>query len=204
MKNKIVKSLVGMVLFLVVLGIVYLVHLNFFKIDVVFYSAILDGVISTIITFMILYKLEFFNLFNNFEKMQMGIMYMLLGYMFAISIPTVLDRSLSFYLLEKIQQRGGGIKQSGFEDVFTKEYMVEHRLVDVRLTEQLSSGTIEIINGCVKLTAKGNRLASFSRYFRKHFLPKERLLMGKYTDDLTDPFGHGAVDTNKTFDYICK
>jgi hypothetical protein len=82
--------------------------------------------------------------------------------------------------------------------------MVEHRLVDVRLTEQLSSGTIVIENGCVKLTEKGDDLAKLSRFFRQNFLPKERLLMGEYSSDLTNPFGHGAVDANKTFDYICK
>jgi len=72
--------------------------------------------------------------------------------------------------------------------VFTKEYVKEHRLVDVRLTEQLESGTIRIDDGCVRLTARGERLASLSRSFRKHLLPRQRLLMGQYSDDLTDPF----------------
>ena len=31
-----------------------------------------------------------------------------------------------------------------FDDVFREEYMVEHRLVDIRLTEQLISGTINL------------------------------------------------------------
>lgn len=35
-------------------------------------------------------------------------------------------------------------------------------------------------------------------------LPKHRLLMGEYTDDLTDPFGHGSIDANRSFDYICQ
>ena len=129
--------------------------------------------------------------------------WLLLSYIFAISVPTVLDRSLSFFILEKIAQRGGSIKESGFKEVFTDEYVKEHRLIDVRLTEQERSGTISIQNGCVKLTEKGKKIAKYSRFFRKHFLPKHRLLMGKYTDDLTDPFGHGAIDKNRTFDYIC-
>ena len=117
----------------------------------------------------------------------------------------MLDRSLSFYLLEKIQQRGGGIQKSGFEDVFIKEYMPEHHLVEIRLTEQLESGTIIIENSCVKLTKKGEILATISRYFRKHFSPKRRLLLGKYTSDLIDPFGH-VIDINKqdNFGYICQ
>ena len=148
---------------------------------------------------------NFFQEFTLFKKIQMGIIFLLLGYSFAISIPTVIDRSLSFYLLEKIQQRGGGIQKSGFEDVFIKEYMPEHHLVEIRLTEQLESGTIIIENSCVKLTKKGEILATISRYFRKHFLPKRRLLLGKYTSDLIDPFGH-VIDINKqnNFKYICQ
>ena len=49
----------------------------------------------------------------------MLLVWLLLGYILAISVPTVLDRSLSFYILEKLQQRGGGIQQSRFNEVFT-------------------------------------------------------------------------------------
>jgi hypothetical protein len=76
----------------------------------------------------------------------------------------------------------------------------EHRLVDVRLTEQLESGTIQIEDGCVKLTEKGNKIARFSRAFRQNFLPKQRLLMGKYSDDLINPF-RSSVSTS---DYSCR
>ena len=123
-----------------------------------------------------------------------GIIWLLLGYSFAISIPTVIDRSLSFYLLEKLEQRGGGIKLNRFSDIFTKEYMKEHRLVDVRLTEQLTSGTIIIKEGCVRITGKGKSIAAFSRFFRTNFLPEQRLLMGQYSDDLIDPFKKSNSD----------
>jgi hypothetical protein len=126
--------------------------------------------------------------------------WLLLGYSFAISVPTVIDRSLSFYILEKLQQRGGGIKLDAFDQVFTQEYVKEHRLVDVRLTEQQQSGTIVIRNGCVLLTDWGQTIATTSRYFRNHFLPKQRLLMGEYSDDLTDPFRNSV----KRSDYQCQ
>jgi hypothetical protein len=126
-------------------------------------------------------------------------MWLLLGYGFAISVPTVIDRSLSFYILEKIQQRGGGIKFDSFDRVFTQEYVKEHRLVDVRLTEQQQSGTITIKDGCVKLTDWGNKIATSSRFFRAHFLPTQRLLMGQYSDSLTDPFRNSS----EINDYKC-
>lgn len=201
--KKLKQFFISTMLFIVLLLLFYYIHVLYFNVNVVFYSAIFDGVIAAFVTILLLIIIPYFNIFNGFEKFQLAVIWVLGSYIFAISVPTVLDRSLSFYILEKIQERGGGILKSGFEEVFTHEYVKEDRLVDVRLTEQEASGTIKIENGCVKLTQRGKDLATFSRYFRKHFLAKHRLLMGEYTDDLTDPFGHGAIDDNATFDYVC-
>jgi hypothetical protein len=179
--------------FIIFYVITYLIHINFFQIDVVFYAAIVDGVIASLLMLIILTLIK---VFNAFEKFLLVCIFLLIGYSIAISVPTVIDRSLSFYILEKIQQRGGGIKLDSFEEVFTQEYVKEHRLVDVRLTEQMQSGTITIENGCVKITEKGKNITKFSRYFRIHFLPKKRLLMGQYSDDLTDPFRNSSPSPN--------
>ena len=129
----------------------------------------------------------------------MLIIWLFFSYIFAISIPTVIDRSLSFYILEKLHQRGGSISLTSFDDVIVNEYMKEHRLVDIRITEQINSGTILLENNCVRLTNRGKKIVQFSLYFRKNFLPKKRLIMGKYSSDLTDPFRDGITKT----DYEC-
>ena len=197
---KYVKFLLASALYVVVLLAAYVIHVKFFRVNVVFYSSIADSVIATVLTIAIVSGVRGLRDFSTFEKTLLACIWLLLGYGFAISVPTVIDRSLSFYTLEKLQQRGGGIKLSAFEGVYAKEYMKEHRLVDVRLTEQQQSGTIVIQDGCVKLTPWGDRLATASRYFRANFLPKERLLMGQYSSDLTNPFR--ASDAN--VDYQCK
>lgn len=198
-KMKIKKALIASTFYISLLLTIYLLHINYFRVDVVFYSAILDGVLATVLAVGILLTARYFDLFNYFEKAQMAVIWLLVSYTFAISVPTVIDRSLSFYILEKLQQRGGGIKQSHFEEVFTREYLKEHRLIDIRLTEQKNSGTIIIKNDCVMLTERGDVLASFSRYFRQNLLPKQRLLMGEYTDVLTDPFHNNFASP----DYEC-
>lgn len=197
---KLTRAIVASMLFGVILLGIYYLHVNFFKVNVVFYAAIGDGAVAAILTAGILQFFSYFRVLGGFEKLQLVVIWLLLGYSFAISVPTVIDRSLSFYILEKIQQRGGGIKQDSFEQVFTQEYVKEHHLVDVRLTEQLESGTIAINNGCVTLTEKGQKIASFGRFFRTHWLPKQRLLMGKYSDALTDPFRNSVVDVT----YMCQ
>lgn len=196
---KLTRAIAAGSLFVALLVVIYYVHISLFNVKVVFYSAIADGVFAALIMAALLFGVGYFRIFGGFEKTLLLVIFLLAGYAFAISVPTVIDRSLSFYILEKLQQRGGAIKQESFEQVFTQEYVKEHRLVDVRLTEQLESGTIVIENGCVKLTEKGGAIASFGRYFRAHWLPKKRLLMGQYTDDLTAPFRSSVADV----DYVC-
>ena len=185
--------------FVLVLLLCYVVHVRFFRVDVVFYAAILDGVLAALLCGAGLLLARRSLPFSPLERALLVANWLLLGYCFAISVPTVIDRSLSFYILEKLAQRGGAIREDRFEEVFTREYLREHHLVEVRLTEQQQSGTITIEHGCVRLTPRGARLAGFSRFFRKNLLPRERLLMGRYTDALTDPFRDSRADV----DYRC-
>jgi hypothetical protein len=194
------RAIIATLLYLIVLAAIYFVHVRFARVDVVFYAAIEDALLATLLCAVLLFVLHAFSIFNTFEKFQLIASWALVGYALAISVPTVLDRSLSFYILEKLEQRGGGIKYSAFESVFTQEYVKEHRLVDVRVTEQLQSGTIAIHDGCVTLTPRGHALATFSRWFRQNLLPRQRLLMGEYSDDLTDPFRRSTAAPN----YVCQ
>lgn len=197
---KIQLVIAATLLYALLLGVIHCLHVSFAPVNVVFYAAIGDAAIASIAAGTVLFFHSSFRPLGGLEKWQLLVIWLLAGYGFAISVPTVIDRSLSFYILEKLQQRGGGIKQDKFEEVFIREYLPEHRLMEVRLTEQLQSGTIAIENGCVRLTEKGNRVASFGRFYRQNFLPKKRLLMGTYTDALTDPFRH----SENIPDYQCK
>lgn len=185
---KYIKAISATAVYLVLYATVYLCHIYFLPVDVVFYSALLDGVIAALLIGLFVFFHGFYSDFTRLEKVQLVFVCLLGGYIISISVPTVIDRSLSFYILEKLQQRGGSLPKNDFEKIFTFEYAREHRLVDVRLTEQQASGTVHIRDGCVSLTERGERLADFSRFFRKNLLPRRRLLMGTYTDVLTDPF----------------
>lgn len=197
---KYLKFLSLMLVFAVSLAVIYVTHSWFFKVDVVFYSAIADGVIAAVVTLIVAFTVKWFKIFTTFEKLQTFLICMLLGYGFAISVPTVVDRSLSMYILEKLQQRGGGIQLAAFDSVFKDEYMKEHRLVDIRLTEQQQSGTIVIEHGCVKLTEWGRFVAGSTTWFRENLLPKNRLIGDEYSSDLTSPLKKGG----ERQDYLCQ
>lgn len=198
--NRYLRAFLATVAFVVVLLLVYYVHMRYFRVGVVLYASLLDAVIAVVVVFAVFHLLKWFADFSGLERLQLAAIWLLGGYLFAISVPTVIDRSLSFYILEKLHQRGGGIREDAFRQVFTDEYVREHHLVEVRLTEQLESGTISIADGCVRLTERGERLAAFSRFYRQNLLPTHRLLMGEYTDALTDPFR----DSRMASDYRCQ
>jgi hypothetical protein len=197
---KFLKFLTLMLVFGVTLAVIYVIHSWYFKVDVVFYSAIADGVLAAVVTLLVACTFKWFRTFTGFEILQSFVICLLLGYGFAISVPTVIDRSLSMYILEKLQQRGGGIQLAAFDTVFKDEYMKEHRLVDIRLTEQRQSGTIVIENGCVKLTEWGQFVATTTTWFRQTLLPKNRLIGDSYSSDLTSPLRSGVKRT----DYLCQ
>ncbi len=173
-------------MYLAIYTTIYVVHILYFPVKVIFYSALFDVFIATIIVFFLI-RTQYFSIFDNFNKFLITTILVLLGYAISISVPTVIDRSLSFYILEKINQRGGGIELSSFDNIIKHEYMNEYRVTDARITEQLQSGTIEIHNGCVKLTSRGKFISSLSNFFRNNLLAKNRLLMGEYTSILTSP-----------------
>ena len=183
-----VRHCLALVVFCVALLAINALHFRFFAVNVVFYAAILDGMLATIISLLIakyfIVKLPFFDIRN----LQLMLIFLMAGYIYAISVPTVIDRSLSMYLLEKLDQQGGSLSVQAFKKPVLEEYMTEHRLSDVRLTEQLESGTVVIENGCVRLTPWGQKVAGFTRWYRQNLLPQQRLLMGQYSADLTDPF----------------
>jgi len=186
-------------LFLIIFGAIHYVHFRFMLVNVVLFSAVLDGLLATLITCVILFTNRFFSAVQVSEKILLSVIFLLTGYTLALSIPAVIDRSLSFYILEKLQQRGGGILLNRMPEVFTQEYMKEHHLVDIRITEQMEAGTVVVRDGCVRLTSWGNSMATASRFYRLHFLPTRRLLMGAYSAALVDPF-QGDVGGK---DYTC-
>lgn len=198
--SKLIRIVAAIGLYIVVLLATYVLHARLLPVDVVLYSALGDAAVAAALCSVVICRVSWFSPLQASERLLLVLVWLLGGYAFAISIPTVIDRSLSFYILEKLEQRGGGIRADAMERLIVTEFMSEYRVTDARLTEQLASGTIEIRDGCVRLTPKGRRIAAFSSAFRTHLLPRERLLMGEYSDDLTQPFRRSSDSP----DYLCR
>ena len=175
--------------YLAVFLTVHLLHFFFLPVHVVLYDAVLDAALAAVGTavFLCVWLLRRLAI-TGLEAGQSLAIGFLLAILFCVTVPAIIDRSLSVYILEKLVQRGGAIRQAAFGDIIKQEFMNEHRVVDIRLTEQVNSGTVVIENGCVRLTAWGQQIAQLTRFYRTTFLPRHREIMGELTADLTDPF----------------
>lgn len=203
-RSNVLPKLLTIVLLIALYLLVFIgvnaVHFLFLPVKVVLYDALLDAAIATVMLAVVLFGLLRRKLPTTAAETGLALCVgFLIAVIYAIAIPTVIDRSVSVYILEKLDQRGGGIKQDAIENVLKQEYFIEHRLVDIRLTEQLNSGTITIENACIRLTPRGKAIARFTQFYRKTLLPKKRDIMGTFTDDLTDPFRHSSPVAS----YIC-
>ena len=85
-------------------------------------------------------------------------------------------------------------------DIFTSDFVDEYKVVEMRLTEQLSSGTIIMEGDCVILTKRGYFVTSFSDFFRRNFLANKRLILDQYSDELTDPLRASKPNS----EYLCE
>lgn len=145
------------------------------KVDVVLYSAIGCGALAAAITGLLLGKASLFRCFNGFEKTLLTIIFALFSYILAISIPTIIDRSLSIYMLEKLADTPNGISKKEFSELVAHEYIESYHAVDIRLIEQLKSGTVLIDKDSrVYLTNEGEKIVKFSRFFKSYLLAKNR------------------------------
>jgi len=180
--------------------IIYLIHINFFEVDVVLYSSLFDFGLALVVVFFLGLRFKLITKIFCVETFKSFLIFCLLGYSIAITFPTVIDRSLSFYILEKINQRGGSVRFGALKEIIINEYLEEHKLVKVRVTEQIASGTIILQDECIKLTSKGMMVVEFSNFFRDFFLPRKRLILNKYSDDLKDPLSSKI----KNLEYKCR
>ncbi|MGE0733606.1 MAG: hypothetical protein AB7G15_08470 [Alphaproteobacteria bacterium] len=164
-------------------------HFRFLPVRVVLYDALADAALAALLTAVAVVSIRRWRrAMSGFEAALALLLGLALGANFAIGIPTTVDRSLSIYILEKLAQHGGAVRENALPRIFAEDYLVEHKLVDIRLTEQLNSGTIRIENGCVTLTPRGRTIARLTRLYRTELLPRRRDVRGHLTDALTDPF----------------
>jgi hypothetical protein len=167
--------------------VVNFLHFEHLPVRVLLYACVLDAIAATAITGLIVFVL----LRRSMDRTDATLSFALanaLVLIYAIMGPTVVDRSLSLYIVEKVDQHGGEVAAAAMDDIFIEEYLPEFRVVEVRITEQLQSGTLVMDGDCLRLTERGEAVAGFVRWYRRMLLPRRRVLLEEETDALRRPF----------------
>lgn len=174
--------------------IVNFLHFQYVTVAVILYACMWDALAASVL---VLGGYSFFRrrapVLLPTEFVLTAIASNLLILLYAVMGPTVIDRSLSIYIVEKIDYRGGRVSEAAMPEIILREFMQEYRVADVRITEQVTSRTVEIADGCIELSARGKTLAQFTRFYRKNFLPKQRRVGTEVTDTLTNPYQEAPI-----------
>ena len=84
------------------------------------------------------------------------------SYAFMITVPALLDRSISIHLIGALNASPAGLSEAQLQARFLSGYVDGTSQVDKRIDEQLREGNIEFRNGRFRLTAKGQLVAKIN------------------------------------------
>ena len=154
--------------------IVNAIHFHFFNPQVILYSLLFDLIVSLMIVVIslviinktfFLYKNALFTLFFLISTSQALVIY-------AFVVPTAIERSLSVYLLERLESSQGMLSISDFNNIAEHDYFNDMSVIETSIDEQVSTGSIVIIDNKVVITDKGKRLVKIFSFVKRYLLPK--------------------------------
>ena len=154
--------------------VVNIIHFHFFTPQVILYSLLFDLVVSLAIVIVglvimnrtfYLYKNLLLTIFFLISTSQALVIY-------SFVVPTAIDRSLSVYLLEELENNQGALSISDFNNIAKHDYFNDMNVVKTRINEQISTGSIVIIDNRVILTDKGKTLIKIFAFVKKYLLPQ--------------------------------
>ncbi|WP_255326231.1 hypothetical protein [Sphingobium sp. EM0848] len=82
---------------------------------------------------------------------------------FLITFPVTFDRSITTFLLARIEQHDGELDTAMLEQLFIRQYLGDMHQIDRRIAEQQLSGTIRVEQGRIHITPQGRRLLESGR-----------------------------------------
>ena len=109
--------------------------------------------------------------------------YLLLGYSFIITIPSLLDRSISIFVIATVAQAGpAGVGLDAIQRRFLAGYINGTSTVEKRLQEQLASKNMTMDNGTYRITERGKAVYATNVLLARLFNIDDRYVQARTTD----------------------
>ena len=151
------------------------IHFNFFNVNVILYTLLFDLIVSLLVVVIglaIINKKFYLN-----KNLLLTILFLIATsqalVIYAFVVPTAIERSLSVYLLERLESNQGMLSISAFNIIAKHEYFNDMNVVETRIDEQIATGSIIIVSGKVVLTDKGKVLIKVFSFIKKYLLPQK-------------------------------
>ncbi|WP_088182617.1 hypothetical protein [Sphingobium sp. Z007] len=101
---------------------------------------------------------------------------------FLIVFPVTFDRSVTMFLLARIEQQDGQLDARDLEHIFVADYLRTLRQIDRRVEEQSLSGNIVVADGRIRLTPQGKRLMAGARTVGRWFGADRRFVHPQFVE----------------------
>ena len=154
--------------------IINAIHFHFFNVNVILYTLLFDLIVSLLV---VVIGLAIIN--KNFylnKNVLLTILFLIATsqalVIYAFVVPTAIERSLSVYLLERVESNQGMLSISDFNIIAKHGYFNDMKVVETRIDEQIATGSIIIVGNKVVLTDKGRVLIKAFSFIKKYLLPQ--------------------------------
>lgn len=86
---------------------------------------------------------------------------------FFVTVPVTLDRSISVFLLDRINSHDHGLTKEELTDEFISEYVHNRDAIGRRIYEQTASRNIQVSNGIIKISGRGQSFLRVAALIKK-------------------------------------
>lgn len=139
--------------------------------DIIFYQGLLWLLMfaaSCLIGSFTLHKIKIID-FNSFHEQILSLVIAsLLFYSFHITIPSLLDRSISLYIIG-ITEKKENSTITDYREQFYQGFIIKNEAVEKRLNEQIVTGNIKCKQGKCTLTDKGRNIYKLNNWLANIF-----------------------------------
>ena len=141
------KELFKFITLFIIFLVIFIASRMIFKLEIIFYEGIVIILGITLISL----------LFKYFKHTHTYLTFFLFCYAFHITIPSLLDRSISLYILGLLHEEKIATL-SELQNYYVSGFVYHNEAIEKRLNEQVRSGNINLANGNYLLTKKGESL----------------------------------------------
>ena len=174
--NLIKKYLIVTLSYLGLFFTINAIHFYFFNVNVILYTLLFDLIISLLVVVIGLAVINK-NFYLN-KNLLLTILFLIATsqtlVIYAFVVPTAIERSLSVYLLERLESNKGTLSISDFNIIAKNEYFNDMNAVETRINEQIATGSIEVIDDKVIITDKGKSMLRIFSFVKSYLLPDRK------------------------------